>query len=264
MDIQSEGGDFARLPREIRVQIYGQLLTTTSPIKNLGELVRSKMYFTSYLEQPDLDARILRTCRLIYTEALPILYGENDFHFDTLESLETFRSNGLATGSWIFDSIQAFTHVLDIRVPRFGFKKNPHGRLKLVKKLCLQFHDTTGYQRHSAPKDLRKSVFGKWEPFFHEKERPGSPKLEFEIKFPALEDLTLDCRGLALGREGLATAALIAKFESSVGLTKLAVVGVEHEKTLSRLADGLLRKGGTYVVNGVVCEKIDGLWGQAR
>lgn len=45
-----------------------------------------------------LHARILRTSRQIYQEALPVLYGENVFAFLSSDSLEAFQSKGLVKG----------------------------------------------------------------------------------------------------------------------------------------------------------------------
>ncbi|KAL8740075.1 MAG: hypothetical protein Q9184_008532, partial [Pyrenodesmia sp. 2 TL-2023] len=224
--------------------IYAYLLTTASSINNPDALVRSKIHFDAEdLEYPDFDIAILCTCRQFYAEALPVLYGGNRFHFDNPESLQTFRSDGLVTGS-----MASPTNRWTIDVPVFNFKKNPPGRLTLVKKLCLTFRDTdtTTRGRNLPPETLQRHIFSTWKLFFHQRET--SKHLEYELKFPALEDLTVDCRGLALEGKCLFAAALVAKFKTTSGLRKLAVAGVEHEKTLNRLKKGLLRDDGTFVV----------------
>ena len=40
---------------------------------------------------------ILSTCRRVYQEALPILYGENEFFFNDYNDLQCFQTAGLAT-----------------------------------------------------------------------------------------------------------------------------------------------------------------------
>ena len=93
---------FTRVPFEVRIMIYRYILTT-SPIQRAADLVEQ---LTSGLIARDvsdpsmnlaIDARMLRTCRQIYAETLPILYGDNTFCFTNLSALDTFREEGLAT-----------------------------------------------------------------------------------------------------------------------------------------------------------------------
>ena len=43
----------------------------------------------------DVDATFMRTCRSVYDETMPILYGNNVFLFDNPDGIEQFRSRGL-------------------------------------------------------------------------------------------------------------------------------------------------------------------------
>lgn len=88
------------LPAELRQQIYRELLHSPRSIHG-GELVEEK---ATALVVPDtvqayqilaIDATILRTCRKVYQEALPILYQVNQFGFRDVRSLWAFRSGGL-------------------------------------------------------------------------------------------------------------------------------------------------------------------------
>ena len=77
--------------------IYHYLLTTPNPINNLqSHLGNSEtVMLDQHIPIPDLDAMILRTCRLIYSEALPILYGYNVFQFDSPSSVRCFQNRNL-------------------------------------------------------------------------------------------------------------------------------------------------------------------------
>ena len=55
----------------------------------------------------ELDTRILRSCRRIYDEAVPILYGENKFYFQTLKALHEFNGQGLDSDTCMFFLITA-------------------------------------------------------------------------------------------------------------------------------------------------------------
>ncbi len=91
----------AILPVELRQQIYRELLESPRSIRG-GDLVEEK---AAALVVSDIrhahqilaiDSTILRTCRKVYEEALPILYKVNHFGFRDVRSLRAFRSRGLA------------------------------------------------------------------------------------------------------------------------------------------------------------------------
>lgn len=58
-----------------------------------------------YAISPQIDATILRTCHMIYQEALPILYGDNQFHFHTPGQLRHFKGKGIVKISGKYDPI---------------------------------------------------------------------------------------------------------------------------------------------------------------
>ena len=82
------------LSPEIRIMIYGLLLTTSEQI-SFEEHPRRRL---SYLRRtrlnnalPDLYPSILTACRLIYQESCPLLYRGNSFYFRAPETSDTFR-----------------------------------------------------------------------------------------------------------------------------------------------------------------------------
>lgn len=87
---------FTSIPVEIRHMVYSFLLTTPEPIekaqKHLGP--KETALLDNYIPIPNIDAAILRTCRLIYNEGLPILYG-NTFEFSSAHSIRSFASKSL-------------------------------------------------------------------------------------------------------------------------------------------------------------------------
>ncbi|KAI4187905.1 MAG: hypothetical protein LQ346_005416 [Caloplaca aetnensis] len=74
----------------------------------------------------DIDSSILRVCRSIYDEALPILYGQNTFEFAKPRKLRDF-SHGY----------------LDKRGPKFAFREASAGRFTLIRSVVLRL----GYDR---------------------------------------------------------------------------------------------------------------------
>ena len=88
---------FKNIPPEIRRMILAQLLVSPEHIASPGRLLSSKipLLTNDYHPIPGLDARILRTCRAIYNEAMPILYGQNVFYFTNTHSLFDFLADEL-------------------------------------------------------------------------------------------------------------------------------------------------------------------------
>ncbi|MCJ1338298.1 hypothetical protein MMC09_003584 [Bachmanniomyces sp. S44760] len=94
----NNAGLFARLPTEIRLQIYEDVLCH----KNLKLVHLPDRRRIGYIEwSGKLGERrivpsgsgmtnILRTCRMIYQEASPMLYLSNTFHIHQLENVPTF------------------------------------------------------------------------------------------------------------------------------------------------------------------------------
>ena len=88
---------FLSLPPEVRIQIYRYLLCHSTWIQphracdmyswpfDIQARTRGMSLLTSFEPEPSTytkyspESAILRTCRMIYAEAMPVLYGENTF-----------------------------------------------------------------------------------------------------------------------------------------------------------------------------------------
>ena len=94
---QSQCPLFSAVPVEIRHLIFHHLLTTAEPIEKPHKHLGSKetALLDNYKPIPEIDSAILRTCRLIYSEALPILYGQNTFEFSSANAIRSFQSKSL-------------------------------------------------------------------------------------------------------------------------------------------------------------------------
>ena len=90
---------FLSLPLEIRNMIYRELLVSATAIKKPHKLVWNKksIMVNSLHPVKDIDSAILRVCRTIYDEALPVLYGKNTFEFCKPRKLRDF-SHGILDG----------------------------------------------------------------------------------------------------------------------------------------------------------------------
>ena len=91
---------FGKWPLEIREMVYS-LLLVAGRIDYPGKLIEKRFTRLIYKEgrRPcgalGIDWTILQTCRRIYNEALPILYGRNNFVFDSPQSIDVFRQQSL-------------------------------------------------------------------------------------------------------------------------------------------------------------------------
>ncbi|KAI9803245.1 MAG: hypothetical protein M1825_002036 [Sarcosagium campestre] len=115
-----------RLPREIRLRIYGYLLKSPSSIKVQRTLTSSRSRRPS--ANPHLlHPAILSTCRIIHHEATSVLYGQNLFQSQSGHrgrSLDVFQARiGLANAAAIKtfrlinladDSLKSFRKDLEI------------------------------------------------------------------------------------------------------------------------------------------------------
>ena len=88
---------FLTLPPEIKGMIYRELLVSSEPIKRPHKLVcnRRNIMLDSIEPIKDIDSKILRACRTVYFEALPILYGQNTFEFAKPRKLRDFSHGEL-------------------------------------------------------------------------------------------------------------------------------------------------------------------------
>lgn len=76
--------------------IYRQVLVSTDKVKHISSRIGlwrlERKMAGSYAAISDIDSTILRSCRAIYTEALPVLYGENVFCFSAPNDIACFMS----------------------------------------------------------------------------------------------------------------------------------------------------------------------------
>lgn len=88
---------YSRVPVEIRTMIFCHLLTIPEPIEKAHKHLGSKdtALLDNYNPIPHIDAAVLRTCRIVYSEALPILYGQNTFEFSSANAIRSFQSKSL-------------------------------------------------------------------------------------------------------------------------------------------------------------------------
>ena len=76
-------------------------LVVVGPINHPEKLVEDRLVMLvissaqKVAKEVDIDATVLRTCYSVYIEALPMLYGENNFIFHSPSALELFRDKGL-------------------------------------------------------------------------------------------------------------------------------------------------------------------------
>ncbi len=155
---QSDCPLFTEIPAEIRHMAYRQLLTIPDPIEKAHKHLGSKdtALLDNYNPIPHIDAAILRTCRLVYSEALPILYGQNTFEFSSANSIRSFQSKSLigyplgrldelefrlpALGSRLRDLRRRLQHRHADFPQAFNFKLAPMGRLTLLRSVVLNMN----------------------------------------------------------------------------------------------------------------------------
>ncbi|TGJ85986.1 hypothetical protein E0Z10_g2759 [Xylaria hypoxylon] len=87
------------LPLEIRLEIYAHLLTTPSyplPYLPTSPSPSSAPFFVQQIRPSPLYPSILRTCRQLHAECIPVLYSSNTFlaHTSLLTAFPSFFSPG--------------------------------------------------------------------------------------------------------------------------------------------------------------------------
>lgn len=165
---------FLAIPSEIRIIIYKFLLISAGPIANVHKLLGSRrsVMVAASPQVKDIDAAFLRTTRLIYHEALHILYAKNRFYFDSPDAIEEFAFTGLS-----------HNHV-------FGMKSTPYGRLTWLTHVILRLGGgILPILRDPGRLVDRERLWRDWSDFF---DPPFGRRYPLETKFPALEALLLD------------------------------------------------------------------------
>ncbi|KAL8823802.1 MAG: hypothetical protein Q9191_005538 [Dirinaria sp. TL-2023a] len=224
------------LPVEIRLLIYKHLLVADKVIRG-GELVQDKLISLIIPDQRPpmldlgIDSTILRTCRQIYREALPILYKDNTFGFSQVKMIKAFKKEGLVPArKWIMKSIS-----------EFNFTPTPQGRLSLVRKLHLRF---TGQPRPATGHGQSRSYYepNQWAKFLQESRYEEKAKYTY---FPSLTHLTLDFSEWKMTKhEGVALRPFVEKFKVPHGLQSLTLFGFYHMGSSDALKEGLVAKDG--------------------
>ncbi|KAL8943595.1 MAG: hypothetical protein Q9216_000960 [Gyalolechia sp. 2 TL-2023] len=212
----SLSSSFQTLPLEIRHMIYRELLVSSAPIKKPHRLVCSKRNVMLDSIQPikDIDSTILRVCRSIYDEALPVLYGQNTFEFAKPRKLRDF-SHGY----------------LEQKFPSDGYPRPP-----------------------GAPPAVpdRKRIWSHWhQHFFNDEEslnRYDSMLYPPEMnEFPVLDRVELDFTEWQLGEgDAIRAEPFISKLGRSGGLSAVVVRGIKNTMNLQQLREGLVKPGGSF------------------
>ncbi|KAL9596948.1 MAG: hypothetical protein Q9219_005459 [cf. Caloplaca sp. 3 TL-2023] len=237
---------FQSLPVEIKDMIYRQLLVSSSTIKKPHRLVCSGRMVMVDSIQPikDIDSTILRVCRSIYHEALPVLYGQNTFEFAKPRKLYEFGHRYLE---------MAVQRPLE---PLFGFKESNAGRFTMIRSIILRLgHDRKPYvYRVPAAVPDRKRIWFYWHQYlFHDHEAIAAydsvlyPHVRND--FPALDKVMLDFTAWQLSEaDAIRTEPFICKLGRSGGLSRVVIKGVKNTTNLQQFRQGLTKPGGTFTV----------------
>ena len=136
--------------------IFHHLLTTAEPIEKPHKHLGSKetALLDNYKPIPQIDSAILRTCRMIYSEALPILYGQNTFEFSSANAIRSFQSKsliGYPLGMairirWYLGLLHTMRLTEGDQVA-FNLKLAPMGRLTLLRSVIINLN--AEYRWHS-------------------------------------------------------------------------------------------------------------------
>ena len=205
---------FLSLPTELRLQIYRCLLCHDEWIqmwsyrknRELTEIVEKARSGSQprLLQFSSLEKALLRTCRKVYDEAMPIMYGENTFLYSCNSSIAAYQDN-----YWKVD-IQIHTpdvHLRDMKHVKLQFDGMHYlwmlasGRaasgcfvtkLRLFSKLgcklqtfelmMTEIYDGRNHQRHRNDR--------KWHPLYHDITILDAVKADL-VKLSVSEALTL-------------------------------------------------------------------------
>ncbi|KAI4190324.1 MAG: hypothetical protein L6R41_000850 [Letrouitia leprolyta] len=243
---------FQSLPLEIKHMIYRELLVSSAPIKKPHRLVCHKRNVMLDSIQPvkDIDSAILRVCRSVYDEALPVLYGHNTFEFAKPRKLQDF-SHGYLEQKIPSNAYPRFKL-------QFGFRETDAGRFTLIRSIILRLgHDRKPYAYIRPPGvppavPDRKRIWSHWHQYFFNEEdslnRYDSmlypPVLN---EFPALDKIELDFTEWQLGEaDAIRAEPFVSKLGRSGGLSVVVIRGIKNTKNLEQLRQGLVKPGGFF------------------
>ena len=225
---------FLRIPLEIRLKIYGEVLLSAHTIKNPSRQLIE--YRTDDVERiPDIDSSILLTSRQIYREASPILY-QNTFSFTKAREISAFRSLRSNRGlGW--KRTQRMTNVRLV----IGNRIEPYKTRK--QGLVEQASDwAIGYD----------AVFKERDSYSYMGDPDSKVKSTAANHLPNLKKLELDFSNWELSRtERFSPSILIGLRETGWKLDKLVLRGLDnHEVVKEILEQSLLKDPPPRVLTG--------------
>ncbi|KAL8674229.1 MAG: hypothetical protein Q9168_001353 [Polycauliona sp. 1 TL-2023] len=254
---------FQTLPLEIRHMIYHEILVSAAPIRKPHKLVCNKRSIMLDKNQPvkDIDSSILRVCRMVYFEAVPVLYGKNTFEFSKPRKLRDFSHAGLDrshTSKHIHLKRRPLALILFLLLAAFAFHDAPAGRFTLVRSIVLRLgHDRKPYvwqQPGAQPAPDRKRIWGHWYQYFFNDSDPHSI-FDWGMfpsstnGFPALDRLVLDFTDWKLSEsDAIRVDPFVKKLTQSSKLSVVVIKGVKNTLSLEGFRKGLLKPGGVFVV----------------
>lgn len=215
---------YTAIPIEIRTMIWCYLLTIPEPIEKAHKHLGSKdtALLDNYSPIPHIDSAVLSTCRVIYSEALPILYGQNTFEFSSANAIRSFQNKSLVgyplgmsiifreSGNWIPDSLNANS------LTAFNLKLAPMGRLTMLRSIILtlnaeyRWHNPIGVNGVRAAPN-RDHIWRDWSTTLFSESDDLCP-WGGRSGFPALERLTIDFSEWQLAEsEGLLVRQIFAR-----------------------------------------------------
>ena len=261
----SDIGVFGKLPLEMRLKIWTETLSAKGIMAGVyaSTMPERALLLAETPKEGEINVAILRTCRAIYEETLPILYNSNWIQFSSESQISHFRSCRLPPSDLTTLSSP----------PIFGFKSDDYGRLTFLRKVYLElgedhYRPSRGFGPQNTVHFTPRSTFGQsvwagWCEFF-------DPENQCEvITFPQLDSLLLDFRKWNLSdivyirvssphysllsmfvnrSTGYQVDPFLRKLRPKGGLKKLSMVGVYNDSNLRDFKLGFLKNGGKFEV----------------
>lgn len=214
---------FLEIPYDIRITIYRLLLVSSHPIHNAHKLMGPKksVLVSKCPQITDIDSAILRTCRSVYEESLPVLYRMNRFSFYDLVSIWEFGHHEIPRMRPLMSADKAL----------FNFKPALYGRLTMLRSVNMRLG--SGYSSWIGD---RERLWESWHEFFDLKRNDGSNGfIPHPAAFPALESLFLDFTDWALdgGKESEMHVSSLLSF-SMVSVGAIPAASALHTPYLFR------------------------------
>ncbi|KAL8784193.1 MAG: hypothetical protein Q9195_009140 [Heterodermia aff. obscurata] len=259
--LQDNSPFFQKLAKDVRVMIYEELLSGLRFGPILAGLWLQQQETSIILDlkhravgypRVSIDATILRTCMLAYTEAALVLYSHNTISFNNASQIADFRSKGLSKVIVGQNSDQSQKTEMV-----FTLQPKSLGRLSNIVHLYLIFTQQPDLER-AAPwhNENRELIMEAWSSLlFQERQRDESER----FSFPALNFLALDFEPFKLKTLWLACQLGVAAnndqvrpfarlFERSSLLERVYIIGVTYKPTIRKLRACLLPNGGVFKI----------------